>query len=308
MADSNAQRRGRSVLVSSQTIGRRQPWVPPVREVFGSGSMSAIRDPVRRLMAIRDQIRRSPQQVPPNGRPPSRTSADAVPTEQPAPASARSPWPRKRRVSRHSGQHYARHDDPGPDQCTARVTTPARRHRQGRNRQDHRCRRPGARPGRRRTQGSALRGRGTAGHRVAVRRRAAAVRRAADRRRAWTAARCSRSRSIPRPRCWSTSTCSTASDGPGKALDRFGVIDFATTVAPGVRDVLLDRQGLRGDAARCAQYGCAGAKDSDVVRRRGPRRTTDRPDRALPQRQHRGRRDRQGRADPQPGRLDHARC
>ena len=25
----------------------------------------------------------------------------------------------------------------------------------------------------------------------------------------------------------------------GKALDRFGVIDFATTIAPGVRDVLL---------------------------------------------------------------------
>ena len=48
----------------------------------------------------------------------------------------------------------------------------------------------------------------------------------------------------------------------GKALDRFGVIDFATTVAPGVRDVLLtgkvyeavqrprrsDKKGRKGDA------------------------------------------------------------
>jgi anion-transporting ArsA/GET3 family ATPase len=43
----------------------------------------------------------------------------------------------------------------------------------------------------------------------------------------------------------------------GKALDRFGVIDFATTIAPGVRDVLLTgkvyeaaKSGRRGKAAR----------------------------------------------------------
>jgi anion-transporting ArsA/GET3 family ATPase len=46
----------------------------------------------------------------------------------------------------------------------------------------------------------------------------------------------------------------------GKALDRFGVIDFATTVAPGVRDVLLigkvyeaTRRGTPGRTARTAK-------------------------------------------------------
>src|SRR6478735_4583965 len=43
--------------------------------------------------------------------------------------------------------------------------------------------------------------------------------------------------STPSRRCWSTSRCTTSS--AGKALDRFGVIEFATTIAPGVRDVLL---------------------------------------------------------------------
>ena len=46
----------------------------------------------------------------------------------------------------------------------------------------------------------------------------------------------------------------------GKALDRFGVIDFATTVAPGVRDVLVvgkvyeaTRRGAPGRSARAAK-------------------------------------------------------
>src|SRR6478735_9011890 len=43
--------------------------------------------------------------------------------------------------------------------------------------------------------------------------------------------------STPSRRCWSTSRCTTSS--AGKALDRFGVIAFATTIAPGVRHVLL---------------------------------------------------------------------
>ena len=39
----------------------------------------------------------------------------------------------------------------------------------------------------------------------------------------------------------------------GKALDRFGVIDFATTIAPGRARRAADRQGLRGGAAQPPQ-------------------------------------------------------
>ena len=39
----------------------------------------------------------------------------------------------------------------------------------------------------------------------------------------------------------------------GKALDRFGVIDFATTIAPGVRDVLLTGKVYEAGAAQQAQ-------------------------------------------------------
>ena len=59
-----------------------------------------------------------------------------------------------------------------------------------------------------------------------------------------------------------------------------------------------DRQGLRGGATAARATG-------SVVRRRGAGRAADRPHRPLPQRQRRGRRARQGRPDPQPGRLDH---
>ena len=68
---------------------------------------------------------------------------------------------------------------------------------------------------------------------------AAAVRGAPDRRRAAAAARCRRWRSTPRRRCWSTSTCSTTCGRAGRALRKMGAIDFATTIAPGLRDVLL---------------------------------------------------------------------
>ena len=50
---------------------------------------------------------------------------------------------------------------------------------------------------------------------------------------------CSLSPSTAKPRCWSTWRCTTSSVVPGRALDRFGIIDFATTIAPGTRDVLL---------------------------------------------------------------------
>ena len=84
----------------------------------------------------------------------------------------------------------------------------------------------------------------------------------------------------------------------GKALDRFGVIDFATTVAPGLRDVLLT--GKVYEAARRRRRD-----SSRIVRRCRPRRPADRSHRPLPQRQHRGRWNRQGWPGPQAGRLDH---
>lgn len=43
----------------------------------------------------------------------------------------------------------------------------------------------------------------------------------------------------------------------GKALDRFGVIDFATTIAPGVRDVLLT-----GKVYEVARRGQGGSRDA----------------------------------------------
>ncbi len=57
----------------------------------------------------------------------------------------------------------------------------------------------------------------------------------------------------------------------GKALDRFGVIDFATTVAPGVRDVLVvgkvyeaTRRGAPGRSARAAK-GSQASYDAVVL-------------------------------------------
>ena len=73
----------------------------------------------------------------------------------------------------------------------------------------------------------------------------------------------------------------------GKALDRFGAVDFATSIAPGLRDVLLTgkvyeavRRGLKRPAQR--------------VRRRRPGRPADRADRPVPQRARGGRRAGQG--------------
>ena len=82
----------------------------------------------------------------------------------------------------------------------------------------------------------------------------------------------------------------------GKALDRFGVIEFATTIAPGVRDVLLT--GKVYEAANRNRRN-KGARD---VRRDRAGRAADRPDRAVPQRQRRARRAGQGGADQVAGR------
>ena len=115
----------------------------------------------------------------------------------------------------------------------------AHRHRQGRHRQDDRRRRARARA-RRPAGGGCCCARSRAGR--------ASPRSSTSRRcrtssggspSARTAARSGRSRSTPRPRCSSTSTMFYHLGRAGKALDKFGVIDFATTIAPGVRDVLL---------------------------------------------------------------------
>ena len=82
----------------------------------------------------------------------------------------------------------------------------------------------------------------------------------------------------------------------GKALDRFGVIDFATTIAPGVRDVLLT--GKVYEAVE-RNWRSKNQRQYDAVVLDAP---PDRPDRPVPQRQQRARRPGQGRADPQPGR------
>ena len=62
----------------------------------------------------------------------------------------------------------------------------------------------------------------------------------------------------------------------GKALTRLGVMDFATTIAPGLRDVLLT--GKAAEAVRRKKARQAG------LRRRGHGRPADRPDRPVPQR------------------------
>ena len=82
----------------------------------------------------------------------------------------------------------------------------------------------------------------------------------------------------------------------GKALDRFGVIEFATTIAPGVRDVLLT--GKVYEAAKRNRRN----KGAPALRRDRAGRAADRPDRAVPQRQHRAGRAGQGRPDQVAGR------
>ena len=88
----------------------------------------------------------------------------------------------------------------------------------------------------------------------------------------------------------------------GRALDRFGVIEFATTIAPGVRDVLLT-----GKVFEAVQRNSRN-KGAIAVRRRGARRAADRPDHPVPQRQRRAGRAGEGRPDQAPGRHDDDVC
>ena len=133
--------------------------------------------------------------------------------------------------------------------------------------------------------GAAGRGRGAAGHRPALRHRRRCRTRSAASRSRRAAARCSRWPSTPSRRCSSTSTCSTTSAGPARALKRFGAIDFATTLAPGLRDVLLT--GKVKEVRRTARRP---ARRRLRLRRRGAGRAADRPDHPVPRRHHRGRR------------------
>ena len=81
----------------------------------------------------------------------------------------------------------------------------------------------------------------------------------------------------------------------GRTLRKMGAIEFATTLAPGLRDVLLTGKAKE----------CVARKDRDGppgLRRRRPRRPADRPRRQLPRRHQGDVRPRAERADPQPER------
>ena len=117
-----------------------------------------------------------------------------------------------------------------------------------------------------------------------------------------TAARCSRWRSTPRQRCSSTSRCSTSSAAPAAALQRIGAIDFATTIAPGMRDVLLTGKVYEAVGRTTARAATRARTVYDAVVLDAP--PTGRITRFLDV-NARGGRAGQGRPDPQPGRLDH---
>ena len=68
-------------------------------------------------------------------------------------------------------------------------------------------------------------------------------------------ASCTRCTSTPSRRCWSTSSMYYKLGRAGRALDRFGVIEFATTIAPGVRDVLLTGKVYEAVQRNSAQQG-----------------------------------------------------
>ena len=82
----------------------------------------------------------------------------------------------------------------------------------------------------------------------------------------------------------------------GRALRRIGAIDFATTIAPGLRDVLLTGK-VKEIVTRAEKRQAA-----PVVRRGRGRRAADRPHRPLPRRHQGGRRSwpRSARCTPRP--------
>ena len=148
-----------------------------------------------------------------------------------------------------------------------------------------------------------VRGRGPPGHRPAVRRPPAALRGAPHR--AGRRPRGGRRRDVyalaiePEAALLEYLAMYYRLGRAGKALDRFGVDRLRHHDRPGRARRAAHRQGLRGRPPQQARQEPAG------VRRRRAGRSADRPDRAVPQRQQRAGRPGQGRADPQPGRLDH---
>ena len=168
----------------------------------------------------------------------------------------------------------------------------AHRDRQGRHRQVHGRRGPRPRARVPRQDRAALRGRGAAGHRPAVRRAAAAYE---ERRIAHGSGRDGGDVYAlaidPESALLEYLAMYYRLGRAGKALDRFGVIDFATTIAPGVRDVLLTGKVYEAANRNAPQQG------RPAVRRRRARRAADRPDRPVPQRQRRAGRAGEGRPD-----------
>jgi anion-transporting ArsA/GET3 family ATPase len=85
---------------------------------------------------------------------------------------------------------------------------------------------------------------------------------------------------------------------PARTLRRMGAIDFATTIAPGLRDVLLTgkiKEAVVRSARPTRKGGQPRVYDAVV-----PRRAAHRPHRALPQHQPRGERAGPGRPDQDP--------
>ena len=94
-----------------------------------------------------------------------------------------------------------------------------------------------------------------------------------------------------------------------RALRRMGAIEFATTIAPGLRDVLLT--GKVKEAVVRTGGGTTGPRAPPAgparLRRRRARRPADRPHRPVPQHQLRDRRPGQGRPAQDPVRRRHGR-
>ena len=177
----------------------------------------------------------------------------------------------------------------------------AHRDRQGRHRQDDRRRGDGHGPRVRRPPGPARRGRGPPGHQPDLRRAAAGHRGDPDRRRRRrrrgrgpVGRRQGRAARVP---------ADLLQARPGRrGAERFGAIDFATTIAPGVRDVLLIGKVYEANRRRRDGQHAADAPRPTTRSSSTPRRPAASCGSSS---QRGGRRPRQGRADPVPGRLDH---
>ena len=87
----------------------------------------------------------------------------------------------------------------------------------------------------------------------------------------------------------------------GRTLKKMGAVEFATTLAPGLRDVLLT-----GKTKECVTR--TEKRRHSGLRRGGDGRAADRPGGVVPQRHGRDGRSGQTRTDPQPGGRGRPRC